>query len=169
MKKIILLLALFLGISSTAIAQQKLGHINSDELLALMPETKAAQAELEKYGKQLEKDMSDMETELSTKIEQFRQNESMMTTTSRELRTKELQDLQGRIQQFSQRAQQDLQQKQQELFAPIIEKATKAIQDVAREKGFTYILDSSETRGVLLFAEGGEDIMPLVKAKLGIQ
>ncbi len=169
MKKIILLLALFLGISSTAMAQQKLGHINSDELLALMPETKAAQAELEKYGKQLEKDMADMETELSTKIEQFRSNESMMTTTSRELKTKELQDLQGRIQQFSQRAQQDLQQKQQELFAPIIEKATKAIQDVAREKGFTYILDSSETRGVLLFAEGGEDIMPLVKAKLGIQ
>jgi len=169
MKKIILLLALFLGISSTAIAQQKLGHINSDELLALMPETKTAQAELEKYGRQLEKDMTDMETELSSKIEQFRTNESMMTTTSRELKTKELQDLQGRIQQFQQRAQQDLQQKQQELFAPIIEKATKAIQDVAREKGFTYILDSSETRGVLLFAEGGEDIMPLVKAKLGIQ
>ncbi|MCR9154293.1 MAG: OmpH family outer membrane protein [Croceimicrobium sp.] len=169
MKKIILLFALFFGLSSAVSAQQKLGHINSDELLALMPETKLAQAELEKYGQQLEKDMGEMETELSTKIEQFRTNEPMMTTTTRELKTKELQDLQGRIQQFSQRAQQDIQQKQVDLFQPIIEKASKAIEDVAREKGFTYILDSSQSKAVVVFAENGEDIMPLVKAKLGIQ
>lgn len=169
MKKIILLFALFFGLSSTVNAQQKIGHINSDELLAMMPETKTAQAQLEKYGQQLEKDMTEMETELSTKYEQFQANQPMMTTTTRELKTKELQDLQSRIQQFSQRAQQDLQNKQMELFEPIIEKASKAIEDVAREKGFTYILDSSQSKAVVVFAENGEDIMPLVKAKLGIQ
>ncbi len=169
MKKIILLLALFLGMSSATVAQQKIGHINSDELLALMPETTTAQGEIENYGKQLEKDLAEMETELTSKIEQFTTNEAMMTSTTKELKTKEIRDLQSRIQQFSQMAQQDLQTKQVELFQPILEKASKAIEDVAREKGFTYILDSSQTKAVVIFAENGEDIMPLVKAKLGLQ
>ena len=169
MKKILVLAALFLGLSTTAMAQQKIGHINADELLALMPETKTAQTELETYGKQLEKDLTDMESELQNKIQAFRANEKMMTTPTREMKTKELQELQGRIQDFSQRAQQDLQTKQVELLTPVIEKATKAVQEVAREKGFSYILDSSPSKAVVIFDEKGEDIMPLVKAKLGIQ
>ncbi len=169
MKKILTLAALFLGLSFSAVAQQKIGHINADELLAMMPETKTAQAELEKYGKQLEKDLSDMETELMTKIQAFQANEKMMTTPTREAKTKELQELQRRIQEFNSSAQQDLQNKQVELLTPVIEKATKAVQEVAREKGFTYILDSSPSKAVVIFNEKGEDIMPLVKAKLGIQ
>ena len=110
-----------------------------------------------------------MESELQNKIQAFRANEKMMTTPTREMKTKELQELQGRIQDFSQRAQQDLQNKQVELLTPVIEKATKAVQEVAREKGFSYILDSSPSKAVVIFDEKGEDIMPLVKAKLGIQ
>jgi len=169
MKKIILLAALFFGLSSTAFAQQKIGHINADELLALMPETKAAQTQLENFSNRLQADLTEMENELTKKIEEFRRNEQMMTTSTREIKTKELQELQGRIQQFSQSAQQELQSKQVELLQPVIDKASKAIADVAREKGFAYVLDSSESKAVVVFAEGGEDIMPLVKAKLGIQ
>lgn len=169
MKKIILLAALFFGLSSAAVAQQKIGHIDSDALLALMPETTAAQTEFETYGRQLETDLTDMQTELATAVEQFRANEAMMTATTKEIKTKELQDMQLRIQEFQQRAQLDLQTKRAEIFQPVIEKATKAIQDVAREKSFTYILDSSQSNGVVIFAENGEDILPLVKAKLGLQ
>tara|TARA_R110002050_G_scaffold80106_1_gene171425 strand:- start:5248 stop:5757 length:510 start_codon:yes stop_codon:yes gene_type:complete len=169
MKKVLLALALFVGTASIAVAQQKIGHINADELLQLMPETKKAQTELEAYGRQLEKDLTDMETELQNKIDSFRANEKMMTTLARETKTKELQELQMRIQEYSQRAQQDLQQKQVELLTPVIEKATNAVQAVAKEKGFSYILDSSPSKAVVVFAENGEDIMPLVKAKLAIQ
>ncbi len=169
MKKVLLALALFVGTASVALAQQKIGHINADELLQLMPETKKAQSELEVYGRQLEKDLTDMEAELESKIASFRTNEKMMTTLARETKTQELQELQRRIQEYSQRAQQDLQNKQVELLTPVIEKATKAVQDVAKEKGFSYILDSSPSKAVVIFAENGEDIMPLVKAKLAIQ
>jgi len=169
MKKVLLALALFVGTASIAIAQQKIGHINADELLQLMPETKKAQTELEAYGRQLEKDLTDMEAELESKIGSFRANEKMMTTLARETKTQELQELQRRIQEYSQRAQQDLQQKQVELLTPVIEKATKAVQDIAKEKGFSYILDSSPSKAVVIFAENGEDIMPLVKAKLAIK
>tara|TARA_R110001592_G_scaffold72390_2_gene221095 strand:+ start:65347 stop:65856 length:510 start_codon:yes stop_codon:yes gene_type:complete len=169
MKKVLLALALFVGTASIAVAQQKIGHINADELLQLMPETKKAQTELETYGRQLEKDLTDMETELQNKIDSFRANEKMMTTLARETKTKELQELQMRIQEYSQRAQQDLQQKQVELLTPVIERATTAVQEVAKENGFSYILDSSPSKAVVVFAENGEDIMPMVKAKLAIQ
>ena len=171
MKKQIAILALALGmmLSFGAQAQQKVGHINADQLLQEMPDTKTAQAEIEKYGRQLEKDLQEMEKELQSKIEAFRANEKMMTTLSRETKTQEIQELQYRIQDYSQKAQEDLQNKQVELLTPIIDKATKAVQDVAKEKGFTYIFDSSPSKAVLIFTgEKGEDLMPLVKAKLGL-
>ena len=81
MKKQIAILVLALGLmmSFSAMAQQKIGHINADELLQLMPETKTAQKQLETYGRQLEKDLKDMETELQTKVNTFRENQKLMT------------------------------------------------------------------------------------------
>lgn len=175
MKKQLAFIALLVGlmISSLAYGQDtkatKIGHINADELLQQMPEMAEAQKQLEEYGRQLEKDLTDMEKEFESKVAQFRTNEKMMTQLARQTKTEELQSLQVRIQDYSQKAQQDLQQKQMELLSPIIEKATKAVKDVARENNFTYILDSSQSKAVVIFAENGEDIMPLVKAKLGIQ
>ena len=148
---------------------QKIGHINSDELLAMMPEAQAAQTSLEDYRAQLEKDMREMEAELETKIAAFQQNQQIMTNLSRETKTREIQDLQARIQEFGQSAQQDLQAKQVELISPIIDKATNAVKEVAKENNFTYIMDSAPSKATVIFFDNGEDILPLVKAKLGIQ
>lgn len=175
MKKQFAFIALLVGLmmSSVAFGQEtkasKIGHINADELLQMMPEMADAQKKLEEYGRQLEKDLTEMEKEFETKVSEFRTNEKMMTQLARQTKTEELQSLQMRIQDYSQKAQQDLQQQQMELLSPIIEKATKAVKEVAREQGFTYILDSSQSKAVVIFAENGENIMPLVKAKLGIQ
>src|SRR5690606_29167539 len=102
------------------------------------------------------------------KIAKYREDDKMMTNLSRETRTKEIQELQGRIQEYSMKAQEDLQNKQVELLTPIIERATTAVQNVAKANKFTYILDSSESKAVVIFAEGGEDIMDKVKKELGI-
>lgn len=149
--------------------QQKMGHINADRLLQMMPETQEAQKQLQAYGRQLEKDLSDMEKEMETKIQSFRENEKMMTNLSRESKTREIQELQGRIQEYSMNAQEDLQDKQVELLTPIIERATNAVQKVADENGFTYILDSSESKAVVIYAGNGIDIMDMVKAELGLE
>lgn len=175
MKKQLTALALALGMvmSIGAFAQdgkmQKIGHINADELLQMMPETKLAQASLESYGRQLEKDLGDMERELQTKIQKFREDEQVMTKLARETKTREIQELQSRIQEYSMKAQEDLQNKQVELLTPIIERATNAVQKVAQEKNFSYILDSSQSKAVVIFAENGIDIMPMVKKELALE
>ena len=169
MKRILLLFA----ISATMLAAQtataqKIAHINVDELISLMPETQAAESEMQKYAQQLEKDLEEMQTEAQAKYQNLINNQNNWT----QLRiTKEQEELEGmaqRIQQYQVQAQQDLQKKQMELMEPIIEKAQNAINGVARDKGYTYVLDSSQSKGVVIYVEKGEDILPLVKAKMGL-
>lgn len=161
-------LAAVMLLSINVSAQQKIGHINADELLQLMPETKAAQTELQTYQQQLEADFQEMEKELQAKVEAFRANEKVYTNLTRETKGQEIQQLQIRIQEYQVSAQEDLQQKQVALLTPIIEKATNAVKEVAKENNFTYIMDSSPSKAVVIFVDNGEDIMPLVKKKLGL-
>lgn len=163
MKK--LLIAAICLISIPAIAQkaQKLGHINSNELLMAMPERTKIQKELEDYAKQLQTQLQAMETEWQGKVQDFKSKEAQMTELIRNTKIKEITDLETRIQDFQETAQKDLQNKEGELLQPLIDKAKKAIEDVAKEQGFTYIIDSS--MGVLLYT-AGEDILPLVKKNL---
>jgi outer membrane protein len=159
---------LFAGFG-TMQAQVKLGHINVDELIGQMPEAKAAQASLEKYSQQLETELTEMEEEFANKYRNFEQNSKMMTELRREKEMQELQEMQMRMQDFSRKAQEDFEKKQRDLLQPIFEKAQTAIKEVATANGFTYIFDSSRSKGVLVFTEGGENVMALVKAKLGIE
>lgn len=80
---------------------------------------------------------------------------------------KEITDLQGRIQAFQASADEDLNSKQAELFNPIIEKVKNAITEVAKENNYNYILDVGT--GAVLFYDNGDDVLPLVKKKLGIK
>jgi Skp family chaperone for outer membrane proteins len=74
MKRVLLALALTLGFATTSVAQQKVGHINVDELLAVMPETQSAQAEIQKYQGQLEGDAQAMQEEYMTKMQNAQAN-----------------------------------------------------------------------------------------------
>jgi len=90
-----------------------------------------------------------------------------MTDAMKEVKMKEIQDLQNRIESTQQSAQEKIQNKKQEVYAPILEKADKAIKAVAKEKNYDYIFDQSG--GSLLYGKETDNILPLVKAKLGIK
>ena len=165
----ITLLMLVVALSTSAIAQKgvKIGHINSNDLLTAMPERTAVQKELEDYANQLKVTLDAMRKEYETKVGEFQSKQDVMTDIIKDNKIKEITDLEKRITQFQQTAESDLQKKEQELLQPIIDKAKAAINDVAKEGGFTYILDSSV--GVVLYSIEGDDILPNVKKKLGIE
>ncbi len=71
--------------------------------------------------------------------------------------------MQIRLEDFNSQAQIDLRNKEDELTAPLIERARKAVEDVAKENGYTYVFNSTE--GLLLYATPSDDIMSLVKKK----
>ncbi len=147
-------------------ATLKLGHIDSNEILTLMPETDSLQNELKNYADYLDQQMNAMAMEYQSKVTDYQDNVATMSDLIRQTKEKEITDLQARIQAFQQSADQDLQAKQAELFNPLIEKVKNAIDEVGRENGYTYILDVGA--GAVIFYEGGDDVLPLVKKKLGI-
>jgi outer membrane protein len=161
-------LALFLFATCALFAQQpaKFGHIDTNELLRLMPGRDSAQVQLERYARELESTFVAMQNEFQTKYQDYLEKQGTFSDLIRQSRERELMSLQERIQEFQESAQQDLVDQENKLLSPIIEKARKAISDVASENEFTYIFDTS--MGVLIFWDNGEDVMPLVKKKLGL-
>jgi len=155
-----------LSTSVTAQKDAKIGHINSNDLLSAMPERTAVQKNLEEYAGQLKVTLDAMRKEYETKVGEFQAKQEVMTDIIKDNKIKEITDLEKRIGEFQQTAEADLQKKEQALLQPIIDKAKTAIDDVAKENGYTYILDSSV--GVVLYSVEGDDILPKVKTKLGI-
>ena len=90
-----------------------------------------------------------------------------MAEPIRDAKMKEITDLEERIQAFQESAQSSMQKKKEELYSPIIKKAEEAINNVAKEKAYSYIFDTSV--GAVLFAQESDDVMPIVKAKLGLK
>ncbi len=154
-----------LTVSSITFAQaQKIAHISLDSLITLMPESKTAQEVAQKYLKDLETQVSTMETELQTKYNDYMQNQTSYSDLVRQTKEKELQDLNKRIEDFKAQAQQDYQRKYADLSKPIYDKAKKGIESVAKENGYKYVLDTST--GNVLYSEASDDILLLVKKKL---
>ncbi len=161
-------IALFTVAGTNVIAQNyKFGHINSQEILSAMPDRDSAEAKIKKYALSLQEQIEQLQVEFNKKYQDYLQKRSTFTDAIREMKEKELTDMQQRAQEYQLVAEQDYQRYQSEVMKPVIEKADAAIKKVAKANGFTYIFDTSS--GVLLyFSEQSIDITPLVKKELGI-
>ena len=163
MKKILLLSLTFL-ISISSFSQNKFGYIDSQELLLLMPERKTAEEEVQTFAKSLESQLQAMTAEYQQSVQEYQANEATYTDLVKQDKVTEITGLEQRIQSFQQNAQQSLQSKEQELLEPILQKARKAIEDVASEGDYTYIFDKSV--GSILYVKESENILEKVKKKL---
>ena len=160
-----LAIAIVLFIGTQVSAQTKVAHIDVQALMTSMPEMKTAQDQMKKIQETYDKDYKNMVTEYQTKFQKYEQEVPTAGDALNETRSKEMQDMGNRIQQFQQTAQKELGQKEMDLVKPIMEKAQKAIQKVAKAKGVNYVLDATTGSGVL-FAEG-IDLLADVKKELG--
>ncbi|WP_394364309.1 OmpH family outer membrane protein [Chryseobacterium carnipullorum] len=82
----------------------------------------------------------------------------------------EIQELGKRIEDTRNKASQDIAAKQSELLQPIQAKVAAAISSVSKDKSLAYVFNiaNGQSGSDLVFWEGGEDITPIVKTKLGI-
>ena len=167
MKNLKSLILIALVTTSVALNAQKIGFIELDSLLSVMPEMAEAKKASADHYKQLESTLTAMQKDLNDKLNDFQTNEKSYTDLIKQTKQKELQDLNQRIQDFQVQAQTDFQKKNDELTRPINAKAKKAIEKVAKTKGYRMVIDSSV--GVLLYSEPMDDIFNLVKAELGIK
>lgn len=161
----------FMVVAMSVSAQQapvKLGHIQSDKLIAAMPEMIEARKKLEAKQEEVQKESQNLKEQYQTKAADYAKNVNTYSDIIRTSKEQELQELYQRIQRFEENAMNSLTQTRDELFQPIYEKATNAIKEVGKENGFTYIFDLN-SGAVVYVSETSEDVLPLVKKKLGIQ
>ncbi len=162
------LIAMLFLMAPLALFAQKFGHLNSADIMPMMPEYKTAQTELESLEKQYTNELQMMESELAKKSEAYEKEKATLPANIQQRREQELQELYGRMQQYYQQSQQELMQASQEKQAAIVEKINKAIKEVGVAGGYLYIFDVAS--GIPYISETlSTDVTGAVKAKLGIQ
>jgi outer membrane protein len=131
----------------------------------MMPEAKKADTLLVQFREALVQSAQDKQAALETDIATFNKDSVKYSAPVKEVKRqslqKQVQDLQGE----DQRIQQELQKKQEELSAPIQKKAVEAVQAVAKENGYTYVL----VKEAVMVGPPGDDMLPLAKKKLGLK
>ena len=166
MKKILLIAAMAV-MSVAAMAQDlKFGYVEFNELVMLMPDMDKARAAIEENQKTNEEILMTMYKEYETKMQQYQQNSASWTAAVREMKEKEIMQLEQNLQQNQQVLQQELQQLQQQLQQPIYEKAQKTVQDLAKAKGLAFVFEKNSL--VYLDTAQGVDLTPEARVKLGI-
>lgn len=163
-KKLVLIAFVTLGLNGVVNAQ-KVGHIDFEKLISEMPETKTLSADAEKLGKTYQAEIEGLGKKLEAKIKKYQAEGATQTKETNEKRAIEVQQDRARYEQARQAAMQEMQKQQAEGLNPIIEKAQKAVQAVASDKGIEYVFDASVGKGLLV--KKGTDLFSAVKAKLG--
>ena len=164
MKKVLVAVVMTLSLFG-ATAQNKIGYISTDDLIGVMPEAEKADAELKEYQASLAQQGQDMMKELNDKDSLFVRDSAKLSPSMKEIKKNELVSLYQRVQNWNQQAQEMYQQEAQKKIAPLRSKAMDAIKAVAKESGYSYILDSNS----IIVGPPGDDVLTLVKKKMGIK
>jgi outer membrane protein len=161
-----LLMLLTLTCAYSNFNAQKIAHLSFDSLVGMMPETKVAGDAAQRYLSGLNEESIAMQKEFETKYKDFMEKEAGLSELIKRSKQEDLQSLQNRIQDFQRQAEQDYRRKYAELTSPVIQKAKKGIELVAKEGGYKYVLDTSPQNTAVLYNESSDDILMLVKKKL---
>lgn len=165
MKKLIVLLILtgfisfaFSGFSQTSL---KLGHVNINEIMTALPAKDSAQAKLDKETREIKNTYDEMNVAYNKMVDEYQKGMATYSDFVKKAKEEEILDKQKRIQDYEQSANTTLQERSQALFQPIYEKIIKAIDKVATDGGFTYVLDVSKG-SVVFSSKDSQNINPLV-------
>jgi outer membrane protein len=164
--RILAVLFLSFFVWSNADAQQRYGHIDSEEILQSMPEYKALQASMDRKQKELEASLKGMYADYEKRSKELQELSVGMMEAVYEERTKELAKLQQDILAYEESAPERLGKLQSNMMKPLNDKYLKIVNAVAKENGYAYIFDIA-AGGVVYYPETG-DITDLVKRKMGI-
>lgn len=168
MKRIAWLGALLVVVCGVVSAQQKIGHVNTEAIMKQLPDASDAQKQLDALVNEWQNELNKLQSEWQKKYDEYDQKKLIMTDARRAEAEKELQELDRRIaeyrnQKFGQSG--DMFQKQNELMKPVQDRVFKAIEEVAKEEGFDYILDQSGEI-LMMYANPRNDITPKVLERL---
>jgi outer membrane protein len=135
-----------ISISMTTFSQTtlKIGHVDITEIMNALPQRDSAAAVLEKETKEIQSTYDEMTSVYNKMMDDYDKDQSKYSEIEKKNKESELLDKEKRLREFEQNAASNLQKRNTELIQPIMDKILKAIDRVAAENGFTYVLDVSK-------------------------
>lgn len=152
---------------SIANAQTKIGYINMEEVAQLMPESKTIQTTLATVQKDWSDTFQKLNEDYQKKAKEYQDGEKTLSDAAKASKMAELQELQKRGSELEGKAREAVEAKQAELVKPLIDKVRNAVTAVAKEKGYSYVVNSASTE--LLVAPDADNLLAAVKLKLGLK
>ena len=168
------LIALFAFISlatANVNAQQKIGYISLDYILAQMPEAKQVETELTATKTQYDNMYQSKVKDFQAKLADYEKNGATMADVIKADREKELQGLQGSIEEFRQNSSTSLQKKQAQLLQPLLKKVEENMHASAKENGYAFVFNYDAGQGttpIVLHAPDDANISDLILKRMGI-
>ncbi len=165
-RSIKILLVAVLALGSTSLFAQKFGRIDMNDVIQSMPEMKDVQTKFEQTQKDYEEQLEVMQVELNNKINDFQKVQATLSDTQKQLKQRDIQELNERMQQFLQTAQQELEKAQVDLMAPLQTKADEAVKKVSKAESLVVVFQV----GTMVYLDEAQtvDITAKVKTELGI-
>ncbi len=165
-KSIKFLMVAVLTLGSTALFAQKFGRIDYQAMIPLMPEFASVQSSLQTVEADYMEHIEGMQVEVNKKIDELGKLPETATETARQLRNREIVELQQRIQEYYQVAQEGVQKSYMDLMAPLQEKADAAIKKISKAQGIIAVFQT----GAMVYLDEDQivDISAAVRAELGI-
>ena len=156
----------FTLLSAISIAQSKVGTVDSEYIVSLMPETQVVLQRSQNYGAKLDSSFSIKVKSYQTKIETFKKNEKTLGELAKQAEYKELAQMEDDIKKYQQNGTKLMQLKQEELMRPLYKKLSDAISTVSKSSGYTQVLTISGND--FAYIDESFDITKLVLNNLGI-
>lgn len=167
MKKILAILSIFLFTGIGSAIAQKVGHVDFQAVMLLLPERKTAEDSLKKFAQKMEGEMKRMQAKYDVLVQEYDRDKKagLLQGELDQIRQQEIMEYQQRMSQFEGYVQEQMSAKEGELLNPMIDKVKASVGKVAKANGINYVLDINS----MVFLEGGNDLTALVKKDLGIQ
>ena len=170
--KFLITLIAFVGLAIANVnAQQKIGYISLDYILAQMPEAKQVETELTATKTQYDNMYQSKVKDFQAKLADYEKNGTTMADVIKADREKELQGLQGSIEEFRQNSSTSLQKKQAQLLQPLLKKVEENMHAAAKENGYAFVFNYDAGQGttpIVLHAPDDANISDLILKRMGI-
>jgi|AACY02.16.fsa_nt_gi Outer membrane protein len=153
------LVALFVAnpISSTA-QDLNVGFVEPRFILERMPEMAAVQQRLQNFVDRKSQELADQEAEFQSQIQSYQERSAVMSDQARANEEERLGALSAELQQAQAVAEQEVNQRRAELMAPLLEQVQQAIDEVAAERGFDVVLNTTTSTGDVIILYVAENL-----------
>lgn len=147
---------------STAMAQVKVAHVNSQKLLDTLPSRKEAMKKLQEFEVSGVNELKEMEADFNKALADYEKKRGDLSPMLIKIEEEKLMKKQQNIQDRQESLNQEMQIYSQELNKPILERVQKAVEIVSDRRKLNYVIDESVT----LYFKGGTDITAEVVVEL---